>query len=163
MQHLSVAGFVASCAAIYNLVVVEQAFHRHLSHLNPLMKFLTVKFLVSICFLQKTVVEGLEYANNLMPETMKSVVRHVPFVGDIVHLTELQQHLFYPSLVMYECFILAILHLFVWKANETWYKTTRPTLDLNYTENDPLLLCKPYYDEELAPAKSTASTRSEQT
>mmetsp|Transcript_12965 Transcript_12965/g.35275 ORF Transcript_12965/g.35275 Transcript_12965/m.35275 type:complete len:434 (-) Transcript_12965:52-1353(-) len=139
MSHLQVAGFVTSCAAIYNLVVVEQAFHRHFEPLRPLLKFMTVKMLVSLCFLQKAVLTGLQIFNQYLPGAMQTVIRRVPLVGDIVHLTDLQIHLFYPALIIYECLLLAILHLLVWKSNEPWYKESQKE-SLNYTENDPLLL-----------------------
>lgn len=137
MDHLGIAGFVTSCAAIYNLVVVEQAFHRHLRPMSPVMKFLTVKILVSLCWLQRCALSGIQYGNSMMPGTMQSITKAVPFIGDILSFSELQVHLFYPALIIYECALLAVMHLLVWKSAESWYTVSDA---LEYTENDPLLL-----------------------
>merc|ERR1712039_893075 len=48
------AGFVASFAAIGNIVEIERGFHNHLSDFKPFMKFWGTKVIVSIAFLQST-------------------------------------------------------------------------------------------------------------
>jgi len=134
MFTLQVAGFVASCAAIYNLVVVEQAFHRHLDPISPLLKFFTVKMLVSLSFLQSGALSILQAGEKLLPETTQTFLHWVPFLGDILTFSDVQFKLFYSALTMFECFLLAVLHLLVWKANEAWYKDANTGL-----ETEPLV------------------------
>lgn len=132
MFHLQVAGFVSSCAAIYNLVVVETAFVRHLEPLCPMLKFLSVKILVSLCFVQRGFFSFLQACDKMLPETTQKTARVVPLLGDIFRMSDLQLHLFYPALIIFECLALAILNLLVWKSNEGWYLEEG-------TEHEPLV------------------------
>mmetsp|Transcript_68649 Transcript_68649/g.147051 ORF Transcript_68649/g.147051 Transcript_68649/m.147051 type:complete len:465 (-) Transcript_68649:39-1433(-) len=121
MQHFQVAGFVASGAAIYNLLIVERAFHRHLEPASPLLKFLSVKILVSLSFFQRGLILVLQGCERLLPEVMRDIVKRVPLVGDIVNLTEVQMHLFYPSLILVECLLASVMHVWAWRSDEAWY------------------------------------------
>jgi len=121
MFTLSVGGFVTSCAAIYNLVIVESAFHRHLEPISPVLKFVTVKLLVSLSFFQSSVLAILQAAEKTLPDTTRSFLRYVPLLGDILSMSDVQSHLFYPALTIFECLFLTFLHLFIWKADEAWY------------------------------------------
>lgn len=123
MFGLNVGGFVASTAAIYNLIVVEQAFFRHLKPSKPVLKFLSVKLLVSLSFVQKGALWLIRGFHAILPKAMQRIVHYVPIIQGILELSDLQSHLFYAALTIFECFFVAILHLFVWRANEDWYKT----------------------------------------
>lgn len=134
MLHFQVAGFVASSAAIYNVYVVERAFHRHLAACSPVLKFMTVKILVSLSFFQRGLLVVLHACNQNLPEVVKRVVSLVPLVGDIVNLTEVQLHLFYPALILFECLLTATMHLWAWSSEEVWYDP-----ELENPELEPLL------------------------
>jgi len=123
MTNLYIAGFVVSCAAIYNLVVVEQAFHRHLKPISPVLKFISVKFLVSLSFMQNALIGFGQKLNVLLPGAMQKVISYIPLVGEILQFSELQKKLFYSSLVIFECLLLSLMHLCVWRASEAWYET----------------------------------------
>merc|ERR1719330_712528 len=107
MSHLQIAGFVTSCAAIYNLICVEGAFHTRLGDLSPFSKFLTVKFLVSLTFIQQTILGMLQVGNTLIPSAVQGILRSLPLLGDILHMSHFQSHFFMPALVIYECLILS--------------------------------------------------------
>eukprot|EP00913_Durusdinium_trenchii_P031598 g29589.t1 len=47
------AGFIASGSALWNIAVVERTFHKNLEGYNPLLKFITVKIIVSFAYFQK--------------------------------------------------------------------------------------------------------------
>jgi len=133
MFHMQVAGFVASCAAIYNLVVVEKAFRRQLEPISPTSKFLAMKVILSMTFIQRGFLSLLQVSDRALPRTMQRIVSWVPIIGDIMRFSDLQLHLFYPALVIYECLLLGIVHLFVWRSNERWY------IDPSIRERAPLI------------------------
>lgn len=141
MFHFQVAGFVASGTAIYNLIIVERAFHRHLEVCSPLMKFLSVKILVSLSFIQRGLLILLQTCNEMLPTVMQRLIRWVPLFGDIVNMSDVQVHLFYPALILFECLLLAVMHCWVWRPTERWY--TR-------TENEPLRVEKDTSSSEKA-------------
>uniref|UniRef100_A0A6V0CAR2 Uncharacterized protein n=1 Tax=Zooxanthella nutricula TaxID=1333877 RepID=A0A6V0CAR2_9DINO len=122
MFHLQIAGFVASCIAIYNLVVVERAFHRHLADVWPMSKFFTVKVLVTLGFIQRSILGALQELDKSLPQLSAKIEALVPFLGDIMRFTDVQTHFFYPALIIFECLLLAIVHLFVWRSDEMWYR-----------------------------------------
>eukprot|EP00425_Heterocapsa_triquetra_P001513 CAMPEP_0195054798 /NCGR_PEP_ID=MMETSP0448-20130528/3613_1 /TAXON_ID=66468 /ORGANISM="Heterocapsa triquestra, Strain CCMP 448" /LENGTH=392 /DNA_ID=CAMNT_0040084351 /DNA_START=221 /DNA_END=1399 /DNA_ORIENTATION=+ len=139
MLQFQVAGFVASGAAIYNVFIVERAYHEHLSHASPILKFLSVKILVSLSFFQRGLLVLMQTTNRLLPEVLQKIVRYVPLVGDLANMTEVQIHLFYPSLLMFECLLSAIMHLWAWNPREAWYNDD----DVEESERQPLLGKKP--------------------
>lgn len=94
------AGFVASFAAIGNVVEVERGFHKNLQEFSPFLKFWGVKVLVSIAFLQTLVLL-------IMP----------PFSG----WSETRQNIFYASMLCLECFLISLFHLKSWAPRESWY------------------------------------------
>lgn len=95
------AGFVASFAAIGNVVKVETAFHHQLREFQPFWKFWGTKIIVSIAFLQSMVLWVLP------PFSWWSQVR---------------QNLFYASLLCLECFLVSLLHLKAWGHDQIWYE-----------------------------------------
>jgi len=140
MMGFQVAGFIASSVALYNVFVVEYTFHRYLDRSSPLLKFMSVKILVSLSFFQRGLLVILQQGNKLMPEVLQRIVGYVPLFGDIINMTEVQLHLFYPACILYECFLTTCLHFWAWGANETWY--FHPELgDAEYetTERMPLM------------------------
>lgn len=135
MLQFQVAGFVASAAAIYNVFIVEWAYHEHLSPCSPLLKFLSVKLLVSLSFFQRGLLVMVQMGNDLMPAVVQEIVGYVPFVGDLVNMSEVQMHLFYPALILCECLLAAVMHLWAWTPSEQWYRID----DREGTEREPLL------------------------
>lgn len=121
MQAFQIAGFFASGAAIYNLFVVERAFHHDLAGCSPVLKFISVKLLVSLSFFQRGLILGLQALNEMLPSMAHKIVQHVPILGDIVNMTPVQARLFYPSLLLYECLFICTVHMWAWSANENWY------------------------------------------
>lgn len=131
-----IAGFVASTAAIYNVFVVERSFHDKLKHSSPVLKFLSVKILVSLSFFQKGILVILQQGSKVMPGFVQKVVHYVPVLGDIVNMSEVQLHMFYPALIMYECLLTSMMHFWAWTPEEEWY--CRPSGDVD-VERQPLL------------------------
>jgi len=126
MMSFQVAGFFASGAAIYNVYVVERAFHDQLLKCSPVLKFLSVKILVSLAFFQRGTLVLLQSLNTLLPEMVQKLVRYVPLVGDIVNMSSVQMHLFYPALILFECLFAALMHIWAWRASEDWYNEDSP-------------------------------------
>lgn len=94
-------GFVASCAAITNIVQVEHALRDELKDFRPFWKFLGTKVLVSFAFIQQIMV--------MLP------------VPPFRQMTTSQSKLFYSTLLCYECFAVSILHMYAWAPDEAWY------------------------------------------
>jgi len=94
------AGLLASCAAIENVVVVEHSFgHSLLTTMSPTQKFWSAKVLVSLSFLQKSLL-------SLPPFNAWSVTK---------------QNLLFSSLVCFECFWISLFHCLAWNHREPWY------------------------------------------
>lgn len=121
MTSFQVAGFFTSGAAIYNVFIVERAFHRQLAGCSPVLKFLSVKILVSLSFFQGGLIVMLQIASGLLPGMVQTFVRWVPVVGDILNFSQVQMHLFYPALILYECLFTALMHVWAWRSQEDWY------------------------------------------
>eukprot|EP00440_Ansanella_granifera_P020383 gb/GFBE01022138.1/.p1 GENE.gb/GFBE01022138.1/~~gb/GFBE01022138.1/.p1 ORF type:complete len:330 (+),score=69.74 gb/GFBE01022138.1/:1-990(+) len=124
MSWWTAAGFVASTAAIWNVAVVEHVFHENLSGYSPLLKFITVKILVSFAYFQECVWYGLVELEATLPAATRGLVRKVPFFGDLLNLTDAQFKLFYSSLLVLECLLVATMHWVAWSAKEDWYDLT---------------------------------------
>jgi len=137
MGGFQVAGFISSGVALYNVFVVERAFHGHLERSSPLLKFMSVKILVSLSFFQRGVLVALQQGNKILPDIVQKIVGYVPLFGDILNMTEVQLHLFYPALILYECFLTSCMHFWAWRANEDWYMHGSEIED---DERQPLLL-----------------------
>ena len=95
------AGFVASFAAIGNIMQIETGFHEVLHEFGPAPKFWGTKILVSLAFLQSIFL-------GVCP----------PFNG----WSAIRINLFYASLLTLECFLIALLHLRAWGHGEEWYE-----------------------------------------
>lgn len=121
MAQFRAAGMVASAGAIYNVHVVESTFHAYFEGYRPLLKFVTVKIIVSLAFFQKGCFIILKTLKQLLPEGSQTVVNKVPLLGDLMHFSEVQFELFYDSAIVFECVLIACLHWWAWNANEPWY------------------------------------------
>lgn len=102
------AGFMASFAAIGNIMQVEDAFHDLLKEFAPAPKFWGTKILVSLAFLQSCALAVIPPFNEW------SAVR---------------ANLLYASCLTLECFLISLSHLFAWSHEEKWYAEN---------ENEPL-------------------------
>lgn len=105
---LNGAGSIAALFAMYNVVVVDATFHEQLRPYNAVAKFLSVKIIVSLDFVQWS---GFWIFNQVQHTLTKKPI-----------FTEVQLRLIYSSLICVELLGLAILHAFAWDANESWYK-----------------------------------------
>jgi hypothetical protein len=121
MAQFRAAGFLASCAAIWNIAVVETNFHNHLHGYSPMLKFVTVKILVTFAFFQRGLIGALQVVEKTMPQVAKTLVRKVPVLGDVLHMGTVEFEIFYASLIIFECLLIALLHWFAWGAEEEWY------------------------------------------
>jgi hypothetical protein len=104
--QLSGAGFIASSVAIANIFRVETKFHEELHNFKPRPKFLSIKVIVSIAFIQQKAL------NLLGTDSMMGVT----IMGD-AKLSEIQIDLLYCSLLCYEVLGVAVLHLIAWPSN----------------------------------------------
>lgn len=122
MSQFRAAGMVASAGAIYNVHVVESTFHEYFDGYKPLLKFVTVKIIVSFAFFQKGCFWILQALKQTLPDMAQNLVNKVPFLGDMLNFTDAQFDLFYDSLIVIECFVIALLHWCAWSAYEPWYQ-----------------------------------------
>lgn len=105
-------GFAASWAAIGNIMTVEQDFHHFLDNeeegfrFNPSAKFWGTKLLVTLAFLQSMLLMVIP-----------------PFS----HWKPLYVNLFYSTVLCFECFIIAIMHVYAWNSDEEWYRDDEPS------------------------------------
>lgn len=122
MAQFTVAGFLSSCAAIYNVYVVEREFDEYLPDFFPFLKFLTVKIIVAIAFFQRLFFKSLPNIDRFMPEFLQNITKAIPFLGDIVHFSPVPFELFYASLIIVECFLICLAHQWAWNSEEAWYE-----------------------------------------
>jgi hypothetical protein len=94
------AGFIASFAAIGNIMIVEEDFEELLHEFSPSLKFWGTKILVSLAFLQSILITALLTPNGW---------------------SEVQSNLLYSSALCMECFLIATFHIKGWDAEEIWY------------------------------------------
>jgi len=94
------AGFIASFAAIGNIMIIEEDFEELLKEFHPALKFWGTKILVSLAFLQSILITIFLSPNGW------SIV---------------QSNLFYSSALCLECLLIAIFHIKGWDAEEKWY------------------------------------------
>mmetsp|Transcript_48751 Transcript_48751/g.113829 ORF Transcript_48751/g.113829 Transcript_48751/m.113829 type:complete len:449 (-) Transcript_48751:25-1371(-) len=109
------AGFVASFAAIGNLIEVERGFRYYLIEFSPIWKFLGTKIIVTIAFLQSMALAACP------PFCWWSYTR---------------ANLLYASLLCIECFLISVVHLFAWSATEHWYEVYTPLIE----EEEPKII-----------------------
>jgi hypothetical protein len=136
MDQFAAAGMVASAAAIYNIHVVQSNFHTYLQNVNPLLKFITVKIIVTFAFFQRGFVWVLRAFDSTLPGTCQHMIHRVPILGDILHFTEVEFNLFYSALITWEALLITLMHTFAWSANETWYGEDIPEGDKEDGEAD---------------------------
>mmetsp|Transcript_98724 Transcript_98724/g.240147 ORF Transcript_98724/g.240147 Transcript_98724/m.240147 type:complete len:432 (-) Transcript_98724:70-1365(-) len=115
------AGMVASAGAIYNVHIVESTFHHYFESYRPLLKFITVKIIVSFAFFQKGIFHVLKAFQSTLPGAARRVSNKVPLLGTILQFSEVEFQLFYDSLMLYECVLICFLHWWGWSAYEDWY------------------------------------------
>lgn len=120
-----VAGFLASCTAIYNVYVVETQFHHELEEFSPFLKFLTVKILVSFAYGQQYFFVGLQAIYSMFPALQSSISR-IPVLGSLVKFNNAEFYAFYSALLIIECLFIALLHLWAWGSEEHWYEEELP-------------------------------------
>jgi len=94
------AGFIASFAAIGNIMIIEEDFEELLHEFHPALKFWGTKILVSLAFLQSILISIFLSPNGW------SII---------------QSNVFYSSALCLECLLIAIFHIKGWDAEETWY------------------------------------------
>jgi hypothetical protein len=121
MGQFTMAGFLASAAAIYNVYIVETSYGPYLESFNPIWKFFTVKVLVTFAWVQKSVFKLLMSLNMMLPEKTQEFCRKIPVLGEIMSFPKADFELFYASLLMTECLLVCICHYFAWSSKEEWY------------------------------------------
>lgn len=94
------AGFIASFAAIGNIMIIETDFHHLLTEFSPALKFWGTKILVSLAFLQSILISIFLTPNGW---------------------SEIQSDLMYSTCLCLECLLIAIFHIKGWGADEIWY------------------------------------------
>jgi hypothetical protein len=94
------AGFIASFAAIGNIMIIEEDFEELLHEFCPSYKFWGTKILVSLAFLQSILISLF-----LTPAGW----------------SEIQSNLMYSSMLCLECLLIALFHIKGWSADEVWY------------------------------------------
>jgi len=105
LPHVEGAAFIASSIAIYNLIIFEHNFADilHTEQFEPVLKFLAVKLLVTITFLQSVV--------------MDVVLRQM------LHYSVEQIRLCYTCALCFEVLPLSVLHLCGWRRRDgDWYE-----------------------------------------
>jgi hypothetical protein len=123
MSQFTLAGFIASGAAVYNVYKVEHTFQdAFLSNFHPTIKFLTIKLLVSLSFFQRGIFNALQAMDKYLPSFLQKIVAHIPFLQQLVEFTPCKFELFYSALVVFECCFICMLHLVAWNSEEAWYE-----------------------------------------
>mmetsp|Transcript_47421 Transcript_47421/g.110807 ORF Transcript_47421/g.110807 Transcript_47421/m.110807 type:complete len:395 (-) Transcript_47421:2-1186(-) len=122
LQVFTGAGFVASGIALWNIAVIERTFHEKLEGYSPLLKFITVKILVSFAYVQKGCFYVLTALHSTLPSQGRTLAKKVPFFGDIMQMDQAQFDLFYATLMVLECCLVSGLHLIAWQSSEDWYE-----------------------------------------
>lgn len=121
MSQFTMAGFIASCAAIFNVLVVETSFHPFLESFHPIWKFFTVKILVTFAWVQKCAFKFLHSSNGYLPPHIRNFIDGIPILGTIMTMPRSEFELFYGFLLINECFMIACCHFWAWNASEEWY------------------------------------------
>jgi hypothetical protein len=138
MSQFYVAGFLASCAAIYNVWIVENRFHHYLDSFFPNMKFFTVKVLVSIAFVQRGAFSSLGSMGDFLPE----FVQKWAIVQQFMQIPPAQFEMFYATLIVFECCMIGMLHQWAWNSDEVWYDETGQAIEDVYDDESRVLLTK---------------------
>lgn len=120
--QFDVAGFLASCAAIFNIYVVESQFHHFLEEFHPFLKFLTVKILVTFAYGQQYIFVILQMVYGMSPASAQGVMTHIPVLGWVMTCSQAEFYLFYSALLVVECLMIGLMHMWAWKDSELWYE-----------------------------------------
>lgn len=120
-SSLNYAGFMACCAAIFNVYVVESQFHQFLEEFFPYLKFLTVKILISFAYGEQYFFIILQTVYDICSPQVQEVMNQMPILGTLVHFNRLEFNLFYSALLVLECLLVGVMHLWAWKKDEPWY------------------------------------------
>jgi len=140
MGRFQAAGLVTSMAAIYNLNTVEMEFHAFFEGYGPLLKFLTVKLLLSLAYFQKGCVYVLQTVNRSLPGLLQNLIATVPFIRQLVSFKDSEFYMFYSSLILYECVLGVFLHWFAWPSDESFYEEDEKDIEgASDPERRPLL------------------------
>lgn len=121
MSQFTIAGFLASCAAIYNVFIVEESYHHYLKSYYPRLKFLTVKILVTFAWVQRGFFKALMSLGTMLPKSAHSWLVNIPVIGQFVTFESAQFELFYAALIIFECFLVSVAHYWAWNSGEEWY------------------------------------------
>jgi len=121
MSKFVVAGFIASAVAIYNIFAVESGFHRELQDYRPMLKFITVKILLTFAFMQKGFFGIVTWTTSMMPQDYIDWAKKVPVLGEFYTMSPATFEMFYAVLLISECFVVVCLHYFAWHSSEGWY------------------------------------------
>jgi len=121
MNQFTIAGFLASAAAIYNVFIVEESYHSFLEHYSPRVKFITVKVLVTFAFFQRGCFKILMYMANMLPASARATFDKIPVLGELINFPPAQFELFYGALIITECFLVCVAHQWAWSSKEIWY------------------------------------------
>lgn len=120
-NQFNIAGFLASCAAIFNVYIVEQTFHHFLEDFHPFLKFLTVKILVSFAYCQLLFFDFLQDVYEMSPAGVQHFLDGIPVIGALCKFNEAEFYAFYSALLIIECLLIAIMHMWAWGSTESWY------------------------------------------
>jgi len=121
ISQFTMAGFLASGAAIYNVFIVEHSYETYLGNYRPLLKFITVKILVTFAFVQKGFFKILMWSGNAMPGPIHNFFATVPIIGEVMKMDPPTFEIFYACLMIVECALVCAAHYWAWGANEEWY------------------------------------------
>lgn len=100
-QYIGGMGFLSSSAAIMNVISVETTLHAQMGFFRVAPKFLSVKIMVSIAYIQGLVIGVLSH-----------------------QMSGLHGKLLYSSLMCYEILGLSIFHWYAWPTEEAWLRET---------------------------------------
>lgn len=169
MAQFSAAGMVSSMGAIYGVHTVQHNFHEYLATYNPLMKFITVKVIVTFAFFQKGVIWCLRSFQSTLPGVTRAIIRKIPLLGDILNFSEVEFEVFYSSIITFECLLIALMHVWAWSPYEPWYADEDSLVGKDSTkeeaideERQPLLSDQENQQPGGAPAGSDGDQNSQQ-
>jgi len=121
MNQFTIAGFLASGAAIYNVFIVEESYHTFLEDYSPRLKFITVKVLVTFAFFQRGCFKIIIYMGSMLPSSARAAYYKIPVLGELSNFSPAQFELFYGALIITECFLVCVAHQWAWNSKEIWY------------------------------------------
>lgn len=139
-SNFTVAGFLASCAAIFNVYIVEEQFHHFLQDFHPFLKFLTVKILVTFAYGQQYIFICLQALTEMAPKNVQDTIHNIPALGSIVKFNNLEFYIFYSALLIVECLFISLLHMWAWQSTEAWYEIEEAEAEDKFSNDEKALL-----------------------